>query len=241
MLRARERLPQLRPANRRFDGLFAVPSLEDILSLVRAKEAETGRSIGVYPETKHPSHFANSGLPHGPPLLRALERFGYASHHDPIFVQSFEPTVLEELHRSAPFRLIQLIAAEGGPADRPELSYAAMSTPEGLHQVSRYAAGIGPDKALILPPGADRQLPAPTPLVSDAHRAGLLVHPWTLRQENCFLPPALRIGNDPAAPGDLSAELAAVLDAGIDGLFCDHPGAARLAIDRWMACRAPAR
>ena len=77
-LRARERLPDLRPANVRFNDLYLIPTFEEILKLVRAKEAEQHRRIGLYPETKHPSYFAGIGLP--PPharVGRTIHKCGY--------------------------------------------------------------------------------------------------------------------------------------------------------------------
>jgi len=41
--------------------------------------------------------------------------------------------------------------------------------------------------------------------------------------ENQFLPLQFRSSTDPNAPGDLTGELRAYLDAGIDGFFTDNP------------------
>jgi glycerophosphoryl diester phosphodiesterase len=49
-----------------------------------------------------------------------------------------------------------------------------------------------------------------------------LVHPFTFRAENPFLPTELRIGVNPTVFGDLAAELAAFLATDIDGFFTDH-------------------
>ena len=224
-LRARERLPQLRPANIAYDGQFLIPTFEEILALVQQHRERTGQWIGVYPETKHPSHFAGIGLPHEPPLLRLLARYGYDSADDPIFIQSFEVGNLQRLRSRTRVRLIQLIADEGGPADAPGRSYASMLTTEGLADVARYADGIGPDKGLVLTRGlmGDAQS---TGLVARAHAAGLAVHPWTFRRENHFLPIRLRSGLDPREPGDLAAEMREFLAEGVDGLFTDNPAVA---------------
>jgi glycerophosphoryl diester phosphodiesterase len=99
-----------------------------------------------------------------------------------------------------------------------------MVRPDGLREVASYARGIGVHKSLVLPRGgADRLLP-PTSLVRDAHAAGLLVHVFTLRAENQFLPAELRRGADLAARGDLAAEAELLLKAGVDGFFADQPG-----------------
>jgi glycerophosphoryl diester phosphodiesterase len=222
-LRARERLPQLRGANTAFDGLYQVPTFEEIIRLVRAREAETGRTIGIYPETKHPSYFASIGLPHEGPLLQLLARHGYDSADDALFIQSFEAGNLERLNSLTAVRLIQLVSAEGGPADRPGTSYADMVSAEGLAAIARYADGIGPAKDMVIARNADGTLGASTGLVARAHAVGLAVHPWTFRAENYFLPANLRSGADPRTHGDLAAEIRAFIAEGVDGLFADHP------------------
>jgi glycerophosphoryl diester phosphodiesterase len=141
-LRARERLPQLRPANSRFNDLYTIPTFEEILKLVRAKEAETGRRIGLYPETKHPGYFAGLGLPHQAALLDLLSRYGYQTQADPVFIQSFEVGNLKALRAASRLRLIQLVDSQGGPADEPGVAYADMLTVQGLQQVAGYAASV---------------------------------------------------------------------------------------------------
>jgi glycerophosphoryl diester phosphodiesterase len=225
-LRARERLPQLRPANTAHDGLYQVPTFDEILRLVRARSVETGCTIGVYPETKHPSYFASIGLPHEAPLLAALAAYGYDSAEDAIFIQSFEVGNLVRLNGLTQVRLIQLVADEGGPPDRAGVRYADMVSAEGLAAIAAYADGIGPAKNMVIARNADGTLGASTGLVARAHTAGLEVHPWTFRAENFFLPTDLRDGADPRSKGDLVAEMRAFLAEGVDGLFADHPAMA---------------
>ena len=222
-LRARERLPQLRPANTAFDGLYQIPTFDEIVRLVRAREAETDRTIGIYPETKHPSYFAGIGLPHEAPLLAALAAHGYDSADDALFIQSFEVDNLKRLDGLTPLRLIQLVADTGSPPDRADLTYTDMMSAEGLAQVATYADGIGAAKTMVIARNADGSLGASTGLVARAHSAGLQVHPWTFRRENYFLPTDLRTGTDPRAPGDLAAEMRAFIAEGVDGLFTDNP------------------
>lgn len=225
-LRARERLPQLRPANTAFDGQFLIPTFEEILDLARSESTRTGRRIGVYPETKHPSYFASIGLSHDTPLIALLTRYGYDSADDPVFIQSFEVGNLERLNALTGVRLIQLVSDSGGPADRPALSYADMMTTAGLAAVARYANGIGPAKDMVIARNTDGSLGASTGLVARAHAARLQVHPWTFRRENYFLPANFRSGIDPRTPGDLVAEMRAFLVEGVDGLFTDNPAVA---------------
>jgi glycerophosphoryl diester phosphodiesterase len=220
-LRARERLPQLRPSNTAYDGQDTIPTFEEILALVKAEETRLGRRIGLYPETKHPSHFRTLGLPLEEPLLAALTRAGYAEKSDPVFIQSFEAGNLEALRPRTRLRLIQLMAAEGGPSDRPGTSYRQMSTPAALKALARHVDGIGVERGMVIPRDPDGRLGAPTSLVADAHAAGLAVHVWTFRPENYFLPTELRSGDDPIVRGAAADEIRAFLNAGIDGLFSD--------------------
>jgi glycerophosphoryl diester phosphodiesterase len=215
-LRAKERLPQLRKDNMAFDGQFEIPTFEEILTLAKA------HNVGVYPETKHPSYFASIGLPHEAPLLAMLTKFGHVTKDAPIFIQSFEVENLKALRPKTKLRLIQLMEEKGSPADRSDLTYAAMATAEGLETVATYADGIGPNKAMVIPRTLLGNLGDPTTLVADAHKVGLAVHPWTFRRENYFLPLAQKSGIDPRGIGDLKSEIQAFLATGIDGIFSDN-------------------
>ncbi len=237
-LRVRERIAQLRPANARFDGQFDIPTLDEILDLVhgcdvvrahsaRARHEPSPRRIGVYPETKHPSYFSGIGLALEAPLLACLGRHGYADRDAPVFIQSFESTNLKLLRTLTPLPLVQLVAASGAPFDwvaaGDPRNYAGMVTRRGLAQVAGYADAVGVEKTLVIPRTAEGQLGSPTALVEDAHAEGLLVHAWTFRAENHFLPVAQRRGADPASLGDFAAELTPYLKAGLDGIFIDQP------------------
>lgn len=211
-LRAKERLPQLRPGNAKFDGQFEVPTLAEVIALAKK------HGVGIYPETKHPSYFASIGHPMEARLAAELKAAGWDSAAAPVFIQSFEVNNLKALHKLTRIRLIQLMDAAGGPADKAVPSYAAMATPDGLRAIATYAYGIGPNKTMIWS-GAG----APTSLVADAHAAGLKLHPWTFRAENAFLPAALRSGADPAAHGRIEEEIRAYIGFGVDGYFTDFP------------------
>ena len=212
-LRAVERLPQVRPDNVRYDGQFEVPTLAEIIALAKKHH------VGIYPETKHPTYFASIGHPTDVLLVDQLKAAGWSRPGDPVFIQSFEVANLKRIHKLTGLRLIQLLAPEGGPADKAAPSYAAMATPAGLKEIARYAYGIGPGLAMIQNGDAP-----PTALVADAHAAGLRLHPWTFRAENMFLPPSLRTGTDPAAHGQLAEAMRRYLALGVDGFFTDFPG-----------------
>jgi glycerophosphoryl diester phosphodiesterase len=216
-LRTRERLPQLRPGNARYDGQDTIPTLAEVIALAKRRSAELGRTVAIYPETKHPTYFASIGHPTDGLLVAALRQAGWDRADAPVYIQSFEVANLRRLHGMTEVRLIQLMVGEGAPADGAEPSYAAMITPEGLRRIAGYAYGIGPDKAMLW--AGDK----PTPLVAQAHRAGLRVHPWTYRAENYFVRERFRREGGPAAHGDVRGEIAAALGQGIDGFFTDFP------------------
>lgn len=217
-LRACERLPQIRPNNTKYDGQAEIPTFDEVIALAKRAAKETGRTIGIYPETKHPTYFASIGLPTDAKLVAALHAAGWDHAGSPVFIQSFEVENLKRLKGMTKVRLIQLVDASGAPADGAAPSYAAMITPAGLKQVAAYAYGIGPEKGLILPPSG-----TPTQLVADAHAAGLKVHPWTFRAENFFLSPGFRSKEGPAQHGDLQGEIRYFLGLGVDGFFTDYP------------------
>lgn len=236
-LRAVERIPQLRPANRRFDRMFDIPTFAEVIALAKGLSQASGRPIGLYPETKHPSHFAALGLSMEAPLVAALHGAGYRSAADPVFIQSFEVGNLRQLRGMTDLKLVQLLAESGQPFDvvtaGGTLDYEQMATAAGLTAIAGYADGVGPQKShFILAADAEGRLdPArASGFIDEAHAVGLLVHPYTFRAENHFLPPALR-GSSTEGLGDLVAELRLFLALGIDGFFCDQPDLGRRAID----------
>lgn len=211
-LRARERLPELRPANTAFDGQDPILTFDEVLDIAAAA------GVGIAPELKHPTYFAALGLPMEDAFVAVLERRGLTGADAPVIVQCFEVGPLQRLRDRIATPLLQLVAASGGPADRPDLSYAGMTTADGLVDIARYADWIGVDTTLIEPtPGA------PTTLITGAHTAGLKVAAWTFRAENRFLPEPDRIGDDPAAHGKLRERLARFAGYGLDAVFTDHP------------------
>ena len=231
-LRAEERLPLVRPENTAYDGMFEVPTLAEVLRLVQREERRTGRDIGVAPETKHPSYFDSIGLSLEEPLVRTLERFGLDSKRSDVAVQSFEVGNLRELDRMTNVPLVQLVDAVAGPADLPGTTYASMVTRSGLKAIARYADWLGANKDWVLPRDpATGATGEPSAVVGDAHRAGLQVVVWTIRNENQFMATNYRIGTDPNADGDVQAELRDFLEAGVDGVFADYPDAAVTAVE----------
>jgi glycerophosphoryl diester phosphodiesterase len=239
-LRAIERLPMLRPHNATMNGQFDVPTWEEIIDFTAAESAARGRTVGLVPELKHSTYFAGIGLPLEDRFLATLAAHDY-TRRCPLEIQSFEIANLKylraKLGRPANVRLMQLVEpAAGKPADVMKAgagpSYAEMVAPAGLAEVARYADVIAPPTRAIIPLGVDGKLGAPTGLVADAHKAGLLVHIWTFRPENYFLAADFRAGNDPAFRNEAGSirEIQTYLRAGIDGFFSDDPGLGKKAI-----------
>lgn len=236
-LRAKERLPAVRPGNTRYDGRFEIPTLDEVLALAKSESRKRGRTIGVAPETKHPTYFQSIGLPLEKPLLRSLSRAGLNHPRARVLIQSFETSNLRSLAKKTRVPLAQLTSASGAPYDLiaagVPTTYADIMSPAGLRDVARYADWLGPEKNSVIPRDAKGFLKAPTPVVKDAHRAGLKVVAYTFRDENQFLPADFRDGTDPNAKGDIFGELNAFLEAGLDGVFADYPDTADAARDWW--------
>jgi glycerophosphoryl diester phosphodiesterase len=246
-LRAKERIPLNRPANTAYDGQFDVPTLQEVIDLVKQESTARNKVIGIYPETKHPSYFKSIGLPLEKRLVDQLVASGYRGKMAAVYIQSFEVSNLKELRGMTDMRLVQLIdnpknppAPNGAPRNAPydfvasgsTRTYADLVTPAGLKEVAAYADVVSPYKEVIIPRTAANELGTATGFVADAKAAGLKVHTWTLRPENPFLPVSLRKPDltSPSQRGDAAAEINAYLKAGIDGFFTDDPAVGRAAV-----------
>jgi glycerophosphoryl diester phosphodiesterase len=241
-LRAVQAFPE-RP--QQFNGRFQIPTLEEIIALVKRESRRRGRRIGIYPETKHPTYHKSIGLPLEGRLVAALRRAGWNRRRAPVFIQSFEQSNLERLNRMTPVRLVQLVdafdvnpdgtLAYAPPFDRPydwtvsgdprllARTFGFFATDEGLEEVSTYADGIGPWKRYIVSTlgtetEAERTLAPPTDLIERAHDHGLLVHTWTFRNEQ------FRLVSDYG--GNPVNEYLQFYELGIDGVFSDFPDTA---------------
>lgn len=225
-LRARERLGNLRAESVRHDGRFRVPTFEELLRQRADLTRESGRPIGIIPEIKHSTYLRGLGFDPEAEVTRLLEEHGLNARSAPAWVQSFEPSALKNL-RAAAYggRSVLLTKGDGAPFDLSGegTTYAELLTPRVLQELTPWVDAVSPEKKQVIPWTADGRLGEPTSLVADAHAAGLEVFPWTFRAENAFLPLDYRIGDDPAAHGRIVDEIVVHLEAGIDGVFCDHP------------------
>jgi glycerophosphoryl diester phosphodiesterase len=234
-LTCRERLPQLRPNNTKFDGQGQILTFQEVIDIARAGSVRTARTIGVYPEMKHPSYFASLDLPMEARLADMIRANGYNSPAAAIFVQCFEPGPLKTIGRLTRARRVLLVSSEGGQTQ-------ADLTPDGLKAIRAYADVLGAEQGLVLDLEAE-PFPAMRPLVNDAHAAGLQVHSWTARQENAFLPKRLQRG-DPKRPdfarksGDIHGLLISLFMTRLDGVFSDFPALAVKYRDEAMALMA---
>ncbi|CAN7580064.1 glycerophosphodiester phosphodiesterase [Acidovorax sp. LjRoot117] len=152
-----------------FNGKFQIPTLEEVLDLAKNEGTKAGRTVGVYPETKHPTYHVNLGLPLEDRLLAILAKYGYTTKASPVIVQSFEVSNLKYLRTKTQIRLVQLVDANDvnadgsmdltAPYDKPydfavagdKRTFASLLTADGLKEVKTYADGIGPWKPYLIP------------------------------------------------------------------------------------------
>ena len=243
-LRARERLAHLRPKSALHDDLHPILRLSDLFALVDDASATAGRRFGIVAEIKNAAYFASIGLPLDELFDAEVRSAGWNDDDGRLIIESFEPTVLEQIAaRGLSGRRVFLIAPMGQPLDQlVELGveapyYADYLGKRGLEALASDADdgrvgpsgavgmgvdGISVDKSLIIQADAAGEL-VTSSLVADAHAAGLQIFCWTLRPENAFLMAPCRRGDQAANFGNWREEFAVVMDTGIDGVFVDHP------------------
>ena len=231
----------VRPANARFNGQFAVPTLEEAIITIDALQKMLTIEVGLYIELKHPTYFSELRLPMETALAQTLRDNGYQEPQHRVFLQSFEVASLRHLNNITDLRLVQLLDTSGQPYDQSasggSLTYTEMATASGLSAIATYADGVGPEKYHFLIPRDENgglALEQATEFVTLAHAVGLLVHPYTFRAENQFLPTTLRTSGDATEFGAAAEELAAFLELGIDGFFTDQTDIGVIARDRHL-------
>ena len=229
-LRCRERLPNLRPSSASFDGAQPPLRLVDVLDLVREASLDQGREIGVVLEIKHATYFTALGYDVAGLIAAALRAARWGDGELPLYLESFESTVLAQV-RAHGIRgtYIYLLEAAGHPFDLVSThgaaapTYAQQASPAGLDALVGTVDGISVDKRMILAPDRLGRTTGPSRVVADAHTRGLRVFTWTCRPENAFLLASFRRSRDKAAFGDYESEWRVIADAGVDGVFVDHP------------------
>ncbi len=151
-----------------FNGRYQIPTLREVLDLAKSESTRLNRTIGVYPETKHPTFHVGITLPLEDRLLTVLTSYGYTTKTSPVIIQSFEVSNLKYLRTRTQVRLVQLIDADdvdkngkivlAAPYDKPydfavandPRTFVDMVTPAGLAEIKKYADGIGPWKPYLL-------------------------------------------------------------------------------------------
>ncbi|MFF0064386.1 glycerophosphodiester phosphodiesterase [Streptomyces sp. NPDC005279] len=233
-LRAKERIPANRQENTLYDGRWAIPTFEEVLRWAEKEGHRRGRPVWLHVETKHPTYFRGLGLGLEERLAKLLRRYGRDRRNSPVFLQSFEPSSIQRLAGlvDSP-RVVLLSAANTRPWDFVRAgdprTVADLVKPDGLKWIASYAQGIGPTLDLIIPKDANGKLGTPTSLVRDAHAKDLILHPYTMRNENTFLPADFRRGTDPNAYGDAFGAFKVYFETGIDGIFTDNSDTGLLA------------
>ncbi|MGL4241169.1 MAG: glycerophosphodiester phosphodiesterase, partial [Beijerinckiaceae bacterium] len=252
-LRAKQQMKERDQSN---NGKYLVPTLQEVIDLAKAESQRLGRTIGVYPETKHPTFHSAIGLPLEGSLVAVLNQNGWTDKSAPVIIQSFETANLKYLRKLTKVRLVQLVdaddvAADGGivlkaPYDKPydfavtgdKRSFADLLTKEGLKEIRTYADGVGPWKPYLIP---SRQTLGADGKPVDVNRDGKIDD-----QDRTMMPPTSVIADAHAAGlfvhtwtfrseprrlasdfrGDPAAEYRLFYQAGVDGLFSDFPDTA---------------
>ncbi|MFD3922012.1 glycerophosphodiester phosphodiesterase [Streptomyces sp. NPDC058595] len=233
-LRAKERIPVSRPHSTLYNGRWEIPTFEEVLRWADEEGRRRGEPVWLYVETKHPTYFRGLGLGLEERLAKLLRRYGRDRRNSPVFLQSFEPTSMQRMAElvSTP-RVVLFDAADTQPWDFKQSGdprfVSDLITPAGLKWIASFAQGVGPWVDLIIPKDKDGKLGKPTTLVRDAHAKGLILHPYTMRNENSFLPADFRVGTDPNAYGDAFGAFKVYFEQGIDGIFTDNPDTGLLA------------
>ncbi len=247
-LRARQQFSSERTT--RFDGRFTIPTFAEVVDLAQRRSRQLRRTVGVYPETKHPTWHASQGLALEPKVIAVLRAKGWNRRSSPVFLQSFEPGSLQRLKALSPVKRVQLVdaddvAADGtitfaAPYDRPYdwtasgnptltgRTFGYLTTDAGLDEIRTYADGVGPWKRYIVSTTADPSLTGPgesarrlTPPTDLIDRA----HARGLFVHTwTFRNEPRRLAADYA--GRPTEEYRQFYELGVDGVFSDFPDTA---------------
>ncbi|MBK8815265.1 MAG: glycerophosphodiester phosphodiesterase [Methylococcaceae bacterium] len=245
-LRAKERLPALRPGNTAYDGQFEIPALEEVIALTKAKGKVMNRTIGIYPEIKHSTFHETLFGKHvfENKLVKTLHRNYGNNECVPVFIQSFEVGNLRYLSKKTRIKLVQLIDADDvnpdgslslvPPSKQPydfvvaglPFTYADLLTNRGLNFVRSYADGIGPWKPYLVKTvddGIDRN--GDGKLTINDRRVEGSTGVIENAHRKGLLVHTWTFRNDASGYGfsDPKAEMTYYFNQGLDGLFTDFP------------------
>jgi len=164
---------------------FEVPSFEEYIELIQGLNQSRGMNIGIYPEIKSPFFHRKNGKDSLEIVMKVLRKYGYDKEGANIYLQCFDPDLLQDFKRrfpKSPIRLVQLIADDSWGESK--YNYQEMRTKEGLKKISQYASGIGVWIPFILSSNKKTKGLEVSSLVKDAHREGLFVHAYTFRKDS---------------------------------------------------------
>ncbi|TMW62392.1 hypothetical protein Poli38472_009885 [Pythium oligandrum] len=256
-LRAVQPLPE---RDQGFNGKFEIPTFEEVIALAQKKSKETGRTIGIYPETKHPTYHRQLNLPIEDKLLAALDKAGWNNADAPVIIQSFETANLKELRKKTKVTLSQLV-------DSSEIDYKTgdllpdakpydwivsgrngsnidLLTPEGLKEVATYADIIAPWKGYLVRPFSVNGMAMDVNGDGKISDADFNVRPNPQLFEDAraaglkvhtwtFRDEPYRLALD--YTNNPEAELLQFFDLGLDGFFTDNCKSGVQARNKWVA------
>jgi glycerophosphoryl diester phosphodiesterase len=201
-------------------GHFRIPSLREEIEMIQGLNRSTGRQVALYPEVKRPAWHREHGVDVFVLLLKLLAEYGYRKRDDAAWLQCFDAAELKRARKDLGCELRQVQLLGENAWAEADTDYEFLKTPGGLRQIAGYADGIGPWLGQLYTLAEIDGQPVSTGLVSAAHAAGLVVHPYTFRADDL----APGFGTFAAMVCWFVAELR------IDGLFTDFPDRAREAL-----------
>ncbi len=195
-LKARQQFPS---RTMEFNDQLDILTFGEVIDIALAA-AKDGRKVGLHIEAKWPSYYTSVGLDMVDPIIDAMNAKGLAEAGIPVFIQCFEPPFLAAFSEKSDLPVIQNMV--GPPYNK------LLGLDYKLEDMT--TRGVGAEKSFIL--NKDGTV---TNFVERAHERGLLVHVYTVRDDN-------------PAEGfkDARAELEALIAAGVDGIWVDYPATA---------------
>jgi len=178
-----------------FDGLYPIPTFDEVLELAKSRVTVASKPVCVYPEAKSPAYHALIGQADmAEKILATLDKRGLAAKGSPVFIQSFEPDFVKKIDAMTELPVVMLVS------DKAELD-AAMAMPG-----APFWQGLGPSIGMLRDENGKS-----AGVIEAAHAKGIAVHPWTFRDDQ------------PIGGKLIETSIAEVLALGVDGFFTDFP------------------